>query len=301
VPDDCQPDCNRNSVADACDIRDSVSADCNENNIPDECEVGFDKDCNLNGVPDLCDFFTGVSRDCNGNSIPDECDIAHGTSQDCSGNGLPDECERDCNGNGLADSCDILNGTSQDIDGDSVPDECALGCALVPVSAQHTYVIDGQEIRVVQGGNQITFEMRVSGWDPDQDGTPRLHLYQITIDPSGFTSGDRGSLSLARIPCENSDQCLGNAVCLDDRFCDPTGSIIVDESHPNYVFLGKPTISLTDVSRVRLGSTVFDPADSAIDTGVAKYAATLTLDVSKDAVGVFTVGFAAGDNTFFGD
>lgn len=300
IPDVCQADCNENGVADACDLRDGHSVNCNENTVPDECEIGFDQDCNANGEPDLCDFFTETSFDCNANDIPDACDIAAGRSQDCSGNGLPDECERDCNDNGIADSCDIEVGVSQDVDGDGVPDECALGFALVPISGTRAPVIDGQQIRIVEGGDTLTFEVRISGWDPDQDGDPLLRLYQVTMDTSGFTSGTRGFLAPARIPCETTEDCLGDSVCLPEGVCDPTGSFIVDEQHPDFIYAGKPTISLTDISSVRLGSLVFHETDSARDTGVAKYGATLTLDVSADAVGTFTVGFFDSES-FFGD
>jgi predicted outer membrane repeat protein len=300
VPDECQPDCNENGTADACDIASFTSSDCNENGIPDECEFGHNLDCNANGVPDLCDFFTGVSLDCNGNDIPDECDTALGHSEDCSGNGIPDECERDCNENGLADSCDIFNGTSEDIDGDGIPDECSLGFALVPVSSSESSVIEGQEIKVVAGANAITFEIRISGWDPDQDGVPLLRTYQAGIDASGLTSGDSGELRLARVPCTTSDECIAESLCEADGFCDWLAPIAIDEGHPEYVFSGLATVSLGDPNGIRVGSVIFDEGDSIRDPGVWKYAGTLILDVSEDAVGTFIVGFSR-DDCFFGD
>ncbi|MDP7009311.1 MAG: hypothetical protein QGI78_07055, partial [Phycisphaerales bacterium] len=40
VLDSCEPDCNENGIADACDIADGTSSDDNGNGVPDECEVG---------------------------------------------------------------------------------------------------------------------------------------------------------------------------------------------------------------------------------------------------------------------
>jgi len=50
------------------------SLDVNEDGTPDECEL----DCNGNSIPDLLDLSDGPSLDCNGNDIPDECDISYG-------------------------------------------------------------------------------------------------------------------------------------------------------------------------------------------------------------------------------
>jgi hypothetical protein len=122
VPDACEPDCDANGRADACDLA-AGEPDCNGNAVPDGCDVaGTSADCAGEGVPDECE------PDCNGNLAADSCDILAGTSADCAGEGVPDECEPDCNGNLAADSCDILAGTSADCAGEGVPDECEPDC-----------------------------------------------------------------------------------------------------------------------------------------------------------------------------
>ncbi len=101
-------DCNRNTLADVCDVDCGVtggtcdragcgqSADCNSNLVPDECEV----DCNENTVPDSCDISSGTSHDCNENTVPDDCE------PDCDGDGLPDQCDgSDLDEDGVID-CD---------------------------------------------------------------------------------------------------------------------------------------------------------------------------------------------------
>lgn len=71
VPDNCEGDCNGNNIVDACDIQNGTSPDCSGDGLPDECE---DRDCNANGVPDSCDIYSGYSGDEDLDTIPDECE-----------------------------------------------------------------------------------------------------------------------------------------------------------------------------------------------------------------------------------
>ena len=68
IPDECQPDCNENNQADACE---DIGEDCDGNGRMDEC----DADCNANGRPDACDLADGTSEDCDFNRVPDECEV----------------------------------------------------------------------------------------------------------------------------------------------------------------------------------------------------------------------------------
>jgi len=299
VPDECESDCNDNGVADECDVAGGTSNDCNDNIVPDECEPGWDLDCNSNGQPDLCDLFDGTDTDCNGNAVPDECDITAGTSEDCTENGTPDECEPDCNRTGLADSCDILNGTSEDADGDGVPDECIRGFSLMPVSATTGHLLDGNEIIVPMGGTRVTLEVRASGWDPDLDGVPDLYLFQATIDSSGYTSGDTGSLDLAQKICATNDDCFADSICESDGFCHDKGVVYTNRLHPNFVFFGFQANvgSATSTPDVIVGGLMTGEF-GVPDPGVDQYVGTLILDVPPDATGTFTVGFLDDPHSF---
>lgn len=292
VPDECEPDCNENGIADECDVTSSHSEDCNGNIVPDECEIGAEEDCNHNGRPDLCDVFDGLSTDCNGNLVPDDCDIRGSSSRDCTRNGIPDECERDCNRNGLADSCDILRHRSEDADGDGVPDECIRGFALVPISATSGHVIEGSEITVPIGGTTVTLEMRVSGWDSGLGDDLHLEGYEVQFDPAGFTSGESGALALAEIACTEHDDCFAAAFCEAEGFCDPAGAAYVNTLHPNFVYAGLSGYAFYDFSGsdFRMAGGDSSPSWGAEDPGTDRYAATITLDVSSDATGTFTVG-----------
>lgn len=58
IPDDCEPDCNRNQIPDDEDIASGGSTDCNANGIPDDCE-GL-PDCDGDGLLDACTVLPGT-------------------------------------------------------------------------------------------------------------------------------------------------------------------------------------------------------------------------------------------------
>ena len=62
-----------------------ISADLDGNLLPDDC----DPDCNHNSVPDVLDLVRHDSPDANRNLVPDECDIESGASKDVNQNGIP--------------------------------------------------------------------------------------------------------------------------------------------------------------------------------------------------------------------
>ncbi len=322
TPDECESDCNNNGLADECDIAQGTSDDCNGNDVPDECEF---TDCNDNGVLDVCDILDGTSDDCDGNDVPDECeftdcnengvldrcDIADGTSGDCDGNGVPDECEfTDCNENEVNDRCDIAEGTSEDVNNNDIPDECEPpGIVMVPVGATGMHFINGNEIMVLPGGETVTLEIRVSRWDLDLDGDPLLKAYQATLDSSGLTSGSSGNLNPAMIECTTDQDCFGEATCGSQipGFCDVTleahPAAYVDESRPDWVFSGVDAVGVVDVSDpdFRFAGMPWLSTEAVADTGLAKYAGTLILDVSSEASGTFTVGFIEHPASYLAD
>jgi parallel beta-helix repeat protein len=287
-------DCNGNGVSDEIDIGNGSSGDCDSNLVPDECE----RDCNANGVPDSCDLLAGAA--------------------DCNANQVPDQCEADCNANAQADACDIAQGSSSDCNWNSVPDECEPdqeidcqvepfvvppGFALLPVGASAAHAIQGNSIVLYEPNQRVELEFRVSGWDPDADGIPRLKVYQASVDPNGFSSGAFGKLAPSKkIPCVHNDQCLADARCnLAEGFCEPEGSLGIDEARPDFVFYDEETISASSVNRLLLGSLVFESERSQIDPQTNLYAGTLLLDVPEHASGQFVVGPQSGTAVFMLD
>ncbi|MHC4696310.1 MAG: M28 family metallopeptidase [Planctomycetota bacterium] len=141
IPDECEPDCNNNGVADSCDIATGTSQDCSL--------VGHD--CCVPGLGPGCSDPERAACVCGlGPSPPYPpwlegcCDtlwhcgcVSYAANPACGGscegnrgNGVPDECEPDCNNNGVGDSCDIAGGTSDDCggDGNGIPDDCEPDC-----------------------------------------------------------------------------------------------------------------------------------------------------------------------------
>lgn len=316
IPDDCESDCNDNHILDECDILEGTSEDCDNNQIPDECESD---DCNQNGHLDACDTIFGTSDDCNQNMIPDECedsdcndngvidvcDITSGFSEDCNENDIPDECESiDCNHNGIFDACDITQGTSQDVNSNLVPDECeSARIFLTPIHATTGHIIRSGEIILPPGGSTITLEVRITDWDQNLDNNPLLRAYQAIIDSVSLTSGDSGSLSIAKIPCNNDSDCRGTATCGNnvEGICDVIQgqdhpSIFVDENHPTFIFrdvIEHIVIAGENFTNhdIQLAGLPINGAESIADIGVPQYVGTFMLDVSEDALGTFTLGF----------
>jgi len=124
------PDCNGNSIDDACDLACGVAGG--------PCDVpgcGRVADCNGNRIPDNCE------EDCNGNYVPDDCDLSGGGS-DCNNNDRPDECDPDLDDDDVTDDCD------SDIDGDGVANGADV-CDRVPV--RRTPRPDGRPIGDLTG------------------------------------------------------------------------------------------------------------------------------------------------------
>jgi len=298
VPDECEPDCNANDIADDCEIV-GPEDDCNENTVPDLCEAGFDQDCNNNGEPDLCDLFNALDTDCNENAVPDDCDIGFGTSADCNANNTPDDCEPDCNRNGVADACDISSGYSLDNNLDGRPDECIRGFSLVPVGATTAHdIFFHNEILIPMGGARVTLEARLSGWDPDLNGSPKVGFYEAVVDNAGFN----GVLSLAAVECSTGGDCYLNSGCSPSGVCGPTSSAYVNTGHANFVFFGLQPFAHTTFSGgdIDFGGFLTGQGNGRADPGHDVYLGTLMVDVPPDATGSYTIEFstAAALNEF---
>ncbi|MFQ5501029.1 MAG: choice-of-anchor J domain-containing protein, partial [Phycisphaerae bacterium] len=225
IPDECDItdgtslDCNSNTIPDECDITDGTSLDDNANGIPDECEV---LDCNGNGTPDDQDIADGTSLDCNTNGIPDECDITDGTSLDCNTNNVPDECETDCDGNGIPDDCDITADPTIDLNGNGIPDACEI------VDCNGNSIPDLQEI--LDGttpdcnGNGVPDDCDIDPTDPDGDGqiSPDCNANSVP-DSCDITDGISLDCNTNGFPDDCETDCDGNGIPDEcDIAADPT-------------------------------------------------------------------------------
>jgi hypothetical protein len=76
--------------------------------VPDECQI----DCNENSIPDYYEIEEGLVTDCNSNEIPDDCDWF--VLGDCDEDGLIDGCEEDINEDIIPDDCQCIADLTED-------------------------------------------------------------------------------------------------------------------------------------------------------------------------------------------
>ncbi len=313
-------DCNGNGQVDICEIARNSLPDCGDNVILDECEP----DCNANGSPDGCDLDNGTSVDCNIDGIPDECS----TIADADGDGTEDcldacpndplKVERGVCDCGTPDADWDFDGTPDcldrcredrykidpgvcgcdepetDVDGDGIPD-CAAIVNLVPVSAEGLHVISGNNIRLTHGGQNFTVEIYFSNWSPNGES---LRAYQVDVDEHWFGGGESGEVRILddRRPCLTDLDCIDLGVACFNRYCETRVDFgpgaFLEFWRIDFVFRGGMNMGGIDYhvpGIVRIGSVL--QASSLPWVPPPRYAGTLVLKVSDDAVGTFTIGF----------
>lgn len=94
---------------------------------------------------------------------------------------------------------------------------------LVPIESDGPHGIIDQEIRLVGGGQRVILELKISGWDPELDGDPRLRGWQVTIDSCGYSRLG----SLCNGGTRNGLCCIVDSQCGNDAFCENPGIIIL--------------------------------------------------------------------------
>jgi len=131
-----QDDCNNNHTADSIDLAGGASRDCNDNLVPDECDPDADRD----GVADSCDNCTRVGNpgqeDTDGDLFGDACDncdlVSNPDQANLDADILGDACDNDIDGDGFLnaeDNCPAaINLQQEDADVDGRGDACDL-CA----------------------------------------------------------------------------------------------------------------------------------------------------------------------------
>jgi hypothetical protein len=174
---------------------------------------------------------------------------------------------------------------------------------LKPIGATGPHTINGNQIILEGGGQQVTFELRVDDWDvePDvgvcsngdncsvsqqncaqgacQQGDGTIAVYQARLDGSSFVEG----LAPVELP--------------------PNELINID--NPEYVFFGLGTsIAAVDTSSnsYAYGAVLLVTPNSPPYEGVDKYGGTLVVDVPVGTIGSFPITFNnASTDTFMLD
>lgn len=312
------PDCDGDNVDDDCQIDDGASDDCNRSQVPDLCDIadGYSQDCNLNAIPDECDVADGVSLDCNANIIPDECE----PPDDCNDNGTQDICDiasgvsEDCNENQVPDECDVTSGASQDSDGNSVPDECTFYALIpahppsgVPPYPAGVTIIGNRVFLSGEEAYRIWLEVWMGNWGPRL-----LKVFQASIDPAGYSSGDGAAIGPVveectddsictetlgfeecLMYCPNGDRCFSEgAACSDGglclkRFC---RAGYQDRTREDFVVIPGDLCGV-DVHTPLYRYGCVAPPPYITDAGIPGYGGTIVLDLPSDAAGTYVIDF----------
>ena len=147
---------------------------------------------------------------------------------------------------------------------------CALLVAAASVSAQQRATLTlVPSLNRINPGGVVEVEVFVNDVidDPTPGVTNLLRAYQAQVEIVPLP-GATGSLSLASI----------------------TDPIFVDATRSDYVFLGLPIISATNLFLVRLGAGLLD-AGQSIEVLTPKYCGTYVFQASPDADGDFQINF----------
>lgn len=185
----------------------------------------------------------------------------------------------------------------------------AADIVLVPVGATGPHEIVGNEIILSSGGQAVTFEIRVSGWDPYE-----LRLWQIGLDQSMFASGNASPilpLGWDRPVVPKVGECLDTpcphewpvcddllAICVGPNY-HPEDGFFLDASRSDYVFFGLPELPAVNYLEYGAGSTVMDPDAYPTYEPPSKYIMTVILVVSEDAGGTFTIQLDSEDTALY--
>lgn len=94
---------------------------------------------------------------------------------------------------------------------------------LIPITADGTHSISGQEITLTGGGQRIQLEVFLSGWDPDLDGNPKLRGWQVRIN--SCTYGIEGSVCVGG--SNQGDCCVVDSQCFPGGICANAGSVLL--------------------------------------------------------------------------
>lgn len=209
-----------------------------------------------------------------------------------------------CDGNPATDSCaSFYNWAFTESD-------TFLG--VMPIaSSDPAAIIDGYGITLDDcTDTNITFEIKIKGWDPNLDGTPKLKTWEADLDSSGYYFSGDGYLTPTMLACADSAACVaawggacslfGNA-CTSDAGCNtmlgevcggpacdyPTG--VGGYCTPGYQMSGRtdglllkelPAVDLSSID-FRFGSTLSPSGTPKTDGGILYYGGTLKLTTSS--------------------
>ena len=165
--------------------------------------------------------------------------------------------------------------------------------------------IDGQLIKLREGGVRVWFNLLFSNWDPSgSGGWENARTVVAMIVPSESFAGASAEppgpvdLMLASQPCETDLQCrqaFGHSNCFAGPRCLPSGmceAAFVDPCGDNHILAGVSGECAVDTSagNIRMGCRADNPG--VVDDGTQKYFGTFVVDIPLDARGKYRISLA---------
>ncbi len=131
---------------------------------------------------------------------------------------------------------------------------------------------------------------------------PLTKGYQVSIDPSTFTSGTTGSFDFTDFPCTSDPDCghgfadptlctCALATCdLGTGLCNEDANLFIQSARSDYMFLNMPDLKGRFATPRVFGAVL---SAGVLYDGIPKYTATFILTSSADATGEFTLSLLA--------
>lgn len=183
----------------------------------------------------------------------------------------------------------------------------AVDIIAVPVDATVPHLFSGGEMVLLEPGGRVTIEFYLSNWDPSLLGATRLHLFQVSVNTTGFESGPIGRIAPPLIGCVNNAQCQTAfetpARCVNlisPNVCTPA---FQDRVRSDWMFnccTNIAEVSQFNPSRQIIFGGLGLTLEGVIDNGDPRYIGTLVVDASASASGSYEIQ-ASGNpqSTFF--
>jgi hypothetical protein len=146
--------------------------------------------------------------------------------------------------------------------------------ALEPVGASGGHIINGNEIILYGGGQQVTVELFLSGWSPYL-----LSTYQGTVTPSSYLgeTARPQNPGVDLVPVGWPD--------------DPDSGAFVDNTRSDFAFRFVSEVSAVSRPTPQYAWGAATLSNFVADSGTPAYAGTLIVDVPAAARGTYTIHF----------
>ncbi|MGD2110023.1 MAG: hypothetical protein PVI86_11615, partial [Phycisphaerae bacterium] len=164
--------------------------------------------------------------------------------------------------------------------------------SVVPISSTAAdYTISGNTITLEELGTESTlFQVWAANWDPNQNGTPQVKVWNASFDVASLSSGLSGELSLETTDCTTAADCPHNALnqpcgSIPGK-CDSIWNNCEDPPEDNLCFVISYCSSALDYPSCGATAQFVDPE---VDDGNPHHMMYLLIRGTPGAKGGFTI------------